>query len=85
MIRFKNTFRKELNIFEKTADIIKFHPLIDLSKNEVANYIKIHDLPIHPLVYQGYDSIGGKQCSINGQGRTGRWLNNAKTECGLHV
>ncbi len=85
LIGFQNTFRKELNIFEKTADIIKFHPLIDLSKNEVANYIKMHDLPIHPLVNKGYDSIGCKHCSIKGQGRTGRWLNNAKTECGLHV
>ena len=60
---FQNPHRKELNIFEKKLDIIKFHPLIDLTKNEVANYIKLHDLPIHPLVYKGYDSIGCKHCS----------------------
>ena len=50
-----------------------------------------HDLPVHPLVEQGYASIGCAPCTraiaVGEPFRAGRWWwedENAK-ECGLHV
>ena len=59
-----------------------------LNKLDMAHHNDLHhhhDLPIHDLVHQGYDSIGCTHCTTKGTGRTGRWINNSKTECGLHV
>jgi len=84
LLGFQNGFRNGLKIFEKKIDIIKFHPLIDLSREDIAQYISIYDLPVHPLVFKGYDSIGCTHCTKKGNGRKGRWLNSVKTECGLH-
>lgn len=85
LLGYQNGYRKELKIFEKNLNIIKFHPIIDLSRIEIAQYVQIYELPIHPLVFKGYDSIGCRHCTKKGNGRTGRWINSAKTECGLHV
>jgi len=45
-------------------------------------------LPRHPLVAQGYPSIGCAPCtSPVAQGedpRAGRWRNTQKDECGIH-
>jgi phosphoadenosine phosphosulfate reductase len=48
-------------------------------------YIKNHNLPFHPLVYDGYGSVGCTHCTVKGNGREGRWVGLAKTECGLHI
>jgi len=44
-----------------------------------------HKLPFHPLVAEGYSSIGCTHCTVKGEGRSGRWLGKPKTECGLHL
>ncbi|MEQ9425466.1 MAG: phosphoadenylyl-sulfate reductase [Cyclobacteriaceae bacterium] len=85
LLRFQNANRANLPLFERTRDIIKFHPLLDMTQEETALYIQLYDLPIHPLVDEGYDSIGCTHCTKKGTGRTGRWMNTAKSECGLHV
>ena len=85
LLRFQNTNRTNLQLFEETKDIVKFHPLLDMTQEETALYIQLNDLPIHDLVFQGYDSIGCTHCTLKGTGRTGRWINDSKTECGLHV
>ena len=46
---------------------------------------KENKLPFHPLVAKGYSSIGCKHCTVPGKDRDGRWNNNPKTECGLHL
>jgi len=47
-----------------------------------------HSLPRHPLVAQGYPSIGCMPCTTRvGAGedpRAGRWRGSEKTECGIH-
>ena len=86
ILRFQNANRQNMNIWErKHDDILKFHPIIDMSQEEVMLYMQIWDLPTHPLVNEGYDSIGCFHCTTKGNGRSGRWKDSAKTECGLHI
>ena len=85
LLRFQNANRENMQVFEEKKDIIKFHPLIDMTAEEVALYLQIYDLAVHPLVHQGYDSIGCTHCTAKGSGRTGRWMSTSKIECGLHL
>jgi phosphoadenosine phosphosulfate reductase len=85
LMEWQSDHRASLDIFEKRGNILKFYPLLDITKEERDNYIKTHNLPFHPLVAQGYHSIGCKYCTIPGEDRSGRWNNNPKTECGLHL
>ncbi|MCF6235391.1 MAG: phosphoadenylyl-sulfate reductase [Gammaproteobacteria bacterium] len=85
LMRWQTEHRATLDIFEERNGIIKFYPLVDVSKEERDLYIKEHDLPFHPLVAQGYSSIGCTHCTKPGDDRSGRWNNSPKTECGLHL
>ena len=81
----QNTHRENLKIFEQKDNIIKFYPIIDKTEKKKKNYIKEHQLPEHPLLAQGFHSVGCVHCTVAGHGRTGRWANKSKTECGLHL
>lgn len=85
LMEWQSDHRNTLDIFEQRGEILKFYPLLDVSKRERDNFIKTHDLPFHPLVSRGYHSIGCKHCTVPGKDRSGRWNNNPKTECGLHL
>ncbi|WP_313435210.1 phosphoadenylyl-sulfate reductase [Novosphingobium sp.] len=90
---FQAATRATLPRFEvDTADAqgrLKVNPLIDWSPERIAAYIAEHDLPAHPLVAQGYPSIGCMPCTskvAEGEDpRSGRWRGWNKTECGIHV
>ena len=56
-----------------------------MTEKEVAQFFKQNSLPNHPLEAQGYSSIGCAQCTVKGKGRSGRWSNSSKSECGLHL
>ena len=68
---------------------LKINPLASWSKDELEAYFTAHDLPAHPLVDQGYPSIGCAPCTSKvapGEDpRSGRWKGWDKTECGIHV
>lgn len=85
LMEWQSDHRATLDIFEMRGDILKFYPLLDISKEARDRYIKEHQLPFHPLVAKGYNSIGCTHCTIAGEDRSGRWNNNPKTECGLHL
>jgi phosphoadenylyl-sulfate reductase (thioredoxin) len=77
----------------KVADVEgkqKLSPLADWSREQVAEYIREHNVPVHPLYERGYTSIGCGPCTRAtqpGEGeRAGRWWweMNAASECGLH-
>ncbi|MBL6447300.1 phosphoadenylyl-sulfate reductase [Fulvivirga sp. 29W222] len=85
LMAHQNDSRKDMDIFQRKGELIKFHPLIDLSPSDVALYQLLHELPIHPLAGQGYSSIGCFHCTKKGAGRSGRWADTTKTECGLHA
>ena len=84
-MKWQSKHRNNLKIFEKRGDILKFYPMLDITKDEREELIKKYHLPFHPLQIKGYFSLGCKQCSKPGKGREGRWNNNLKTECGLHL
>jgi len=85
LMDWQSDHRATLDIFEDRDGIIKFYPLLDVTQEEREAYIKDHDLPFHPLVAKGYFSIGCEHCTVPGKGRSGRWNNSPKTECGLHL
>ncbi len=77
--------RQQRPIFQFDGDMLRFYPLIDMSAEDAHYYQIIHELPEHPLSQRGYGSVGCKQCTAKGQGRSGRWAGLNKTECGLHL
>jgi len=85
VIGYQTPFRKHLNVFEDQGDLIKFHPLIDWTEEEVTEYFRLYNLPEHPLKSKGYGSVGCTHCTAKGAGREGRWKGQGKTECGLHL
>ena len=68
---------------------LKINPLADWSPDQLARYIEAHDLPPHPLVAEGYPSIGCSPCTSKvapGEDpRSGRWKGWDKVECGIHA
>lgn len=85
LLRFQNENRRHLRIFEPRNELLKFHPIIDMTASEVSLYSTIYELPQNKLYYQGYGSVGCTHCTEKGDQREGRWLNKQKVECGLHL
>ncbi len=85
LMEWQSDHRATLDIFEERKGVLKFYPLLDVTIEEREKFIEENKLPFHPLVKKGYFSIGCKYCTIPGKGREGRWNNNPKTECGLHL
>lgn len=77
-------FRENLNIFERRGSIIKMHPNIDTSASQFDMYLADNDIPIHPMKLEGFGSVGCTHCTLKGEGRSGRWADQSKTECGIH-
>jgi phosphoadenosine phosphosulfate reductase len=90
---FQSSTRANLPRFEiDSSDAqgrLKVNPLIDWSADDLAAYVAEHDLPPHPLVAEGYPSIGCSPCTsrvaAGEDPRAGRWRGWDKTECGIHV
>ena len=86
--RFQASTRFDLPVFEADDRHVKVNPLASWSASDIATYVAEHRLPPHPLVAQGYLSIGCAPCtSIVASGedpRAGRWRGFDKTECGIH-
>jgi phosphoadenosine phosphosulfate reductase len=86
--RFHGALRAFLPAVEADGARVKVNPLARWSEAEFATYMKTHDLPPHPLVENGFASIGCWPCTqpiAPGEDpRAGRWRGLAKTECGIH-
>lgn len=71
--------------------LIKYHPLLHWTFDEVKEYISSNDIPYNPLHDKGFVSIGCAPCTRairpGEDFRAGRWWweDSAKKECGLHV
>ena len=69
--------------------LVKVNPIATWTDLDIRGYIKDHDVPVNPLVDQGYPSIGCWPCTkpveAGADPRSGRWAGMDKTECGLHV
>ena len=68
--------------------LVKINPLANWSGLDVQGYIADHDIPVNPLLHQGYLSIGCQPCTQlptdPDDPRSGRWAGRGKTECGIH-
>lgn len=90
---FQSATRAGLARFELDAtDVqgrLKVNPLADWSSDQIASYFAATGLPAHPLVVQGYPSIGCSPCTSmvapGEDARGGRWKGWDKTECGIHA
>jgi len=90
---FQSSTRANLPRFEvDNSDAhgrLKINPLIDWNGDDIQAYFEEHDLPRHPLVSEGYPSIGCAPCTSKvapGEDpRSGRWKGWEKTECGIHT
>ncbi len=88
--RDQTAHRKTLRVLEpQQSGVLKIHPMLNWTQEQVWAYIDQHDLPSHPLLAQGYQSIGCAPCTRPVQAgedaRAGRWDGTGKTECGLHL
>lgn len=87
--RFHGGDRLSLKVVEPSEGKLKFNPLANWGKEDLDAYVAEHALPAHPLVAQGFPSIGCWPCTQPAQAgedvRAGRWKGLDKTECGIHV
>jgi len=87
--RFHGGARLALPVVEQADRQVKFNPLANWTREDLEAYAAEYDLPAHPLVAQGFPSIGCWPCTHpveDGQDvRAGRWAGSDKTECGIHV
>jgi phosphoadenosine phosphosulfate reductase len=87
-----STNRNDLPILEwdESNNIIKYHPLLHWSTEDVIQYIRRHNVPYNPLHDKGFVSIGCAPCTravkAGEDFRAGRWWweDSDKKECGLH-
>ena len=87
--RFQAATRLDLPVFERDAARVKINPLASWSAADIAGYVATHRLPPHPLVAQGFQSIGCAPCTSavrpGEDARAGRWRAVDKVECGIHL
>ncbi|HLO77499.1 MAG TPA: phosphoadenylyl-sulfate reductase [Magnetospirillum sp.] len=81
--------RDALSTVQQVGEVVKISPLANWSEQQIEAHFVARDLPRHPLVAQGYRSIGCWPCTRPTQpgepARAGRWAGSAKTECGIHT
>jgi phosphoadenosine phosphosulfate reductase len=88
--RHQTKERAALDLFEADpAGRLKVNPLAAWSAAEVNAHIDRHGLPRHPLVREGFASIGCAPCTTRvaegEDARAGRWRGRDKDECGIHL
>ncbi|MEP7268366.1 MAG: phosphoadenylyl-sulfate reductase [Saprospiraceae bacterium] len=77
--------------WDETHQLIKIHPLLHWTNEEVKSFIKTREIPYNPLHDKGFVSIGCAPCTRATKPgedfRAGRWWweDSSKKECGLHV
>jgi phosphoadenosine phosphosulfate reductase len=75
--------------YDESWGMVKINPLATWTEADVAGYGADHGIPEHPLLSQGYLSIGcaptTRPVQIGEDPRSGRWSDSDKVECGLHV
>ncbi|WNG85787.1 phosphoadenylyl-sulfate reductase [Mycobacterium sp. ITM-2016-00317] len=75
--------------WDKAFGLVKINPLAAWTDEDMQAYIDANGILVNPLVDEGYPSIGCAPCTnkpVEGADpRSGRWLGQSKTECGLHA
>jgi len=75
--------------WDEAFGLVKINPLVTWTNADIVSYLADHDVPAHPLVSQGYLSIGcaptTRPVAEGEDPRAGRWAGLDKSECGLHA
>jgi phosphoadenosine phosphosulfate reductase len=77
--------------WDEGNNVIKYHPILHWTTEEVKQYINQNNIPYNPLHDRGFVSIGCAPCTRairpGEDFRAGRWWweDNTKKECGLHI
>ncbi len=87
--RYHGAARAALPHFEASDNRVKVNPIAFWTRDMVDAYKAEHKLPDHPLVAEGFLSIGCMPCTDRTADasdiRGGRWQGSNKTECGIHL
>lgn len=84
--KFQTADRAKMNVVEPQNNWLRVNPLAEWTREDIANFTKAEALPTHPLVADGYLSIGCEPCTQISSGyRDGRWAEHQKVECGIHL
>lgn len=80
--------RRVLELVELEGARIKLNPLADWDAARIEAAMTARGLPRHPLLADGYRSIGCAPCTravgVGEDDRAGRWAGLRKVECGIH-
>ena len=86
--RFQTAARHTIQTIELTDGRFRINPLANFGREALDAYVEAHNLPRHPLVADGYLSIGCMPCTERVRDgadyRSGRWAGTEKEECGIH-
>jgi phosphoadenosine phosphosulfate reductase len=72
-------------------ELVKANPLFDHTRQDVADFVAAHGIPVNRLHARGFMSIGCAPCTraveVGEPERAGRWWweDEGRKECGLHV
>ncbi|UYP45755.1 Phosphoadenosine phosphosulfate reductase [Candidatus Lokiarchaeum ossiferum] len=89
--------RQNLQEIEITGDLTKIHPILHFTEEDIFEYLKKNDIPIHPWYLKTfpdgkrYRSLGCAPCTRpifdHESERDGRWQGSKKEggECGIHT
>lgn len=87
--RFHGGGRVNLPVVEFSEGKFKVNPLANWTQDDVDRYFAETNLPRHPMVAEGFPSIGCWPCTVRptdpNDVRSGRWVGFKKEECGLHL
>lgn len=87
--RYQGGQRAAIPVVERDGARLKFNPLANLDRADVEAAHRRFNLPAHPLVAKGFNSVGCMPCTSRAapgeDARAGRWRGRAKTECGIHT
>jgi phosphoadenosine phosphosulfate reductase len=90
MRRVDSPMRADVQVVQRDKrGLIKLNPLAHWSDDDLATFAALHQVPEHPLIAEGYTSIGCGPCTRKTapgeHAREGRWAGSSKVECGLHI
>jgi phosphoadenosine phosphosulfate reductase len=74
-------------IQQRSDGLYKICPMVSWTSRDITTYTNRNELPVHPLLSEGYMSVGCAPCTkpTFGSYREGRWAGSGKTECGIHT
>lgn len=78
-----------LIVWDDRNGLVKVNPVAAWTFDDLIDYATVHEVPVNPLIANGYPSIGCAPCTqpvaAGEDPRSGRWAGLSKTECGLHL